>query len=198
MINKNVFWIFALMLMIITLSGSLSNALEVNENFLDEVLELNDAHEDQPIYGYSGFPLYSNVENCSEENIQEEDEIVIQSPPREEILRPVASQPQHQPKRQPQPQPQPQRQPQRQPQHQHQHQPQPQPQPQHQPQPQPQPQHQPQYQPRPNPHHQNHNHHHHPHRIPVNLQKPQPIINPNMKSENEMLGGYSGQFYAPF
>ena len=78
---NNMFWIFALMLMIITITGSLNSALNVHENFLEEVLEMNE-NTNEPIQGYDYYPLLANLQSdCNEEVIEEEEEVIIQPPP---------------------------------------------------------------------------------------------------------------------
>ena len=80
---KNIFWIFALMLMIITVSGCLSNAIYVHENFLEEVLEINE-NTNEPVQGYDYYPLLAPLKtDCTnEESVEEE---VIQQPPVEKV-----------------------------------------------------------------------------------------------------------------
>lgn len=64
--THNIFWIFALFLMIITVSGSLNNAIQFSENFLEEVLELNSNEE--PLLAYDNYPLLANSDvRCTEE-----------------------------------------------------------------------------------------------------------------------------------
>lgn len=84
---KNIFWIFALMLMIITVTGSLNNSLYVHENFLDEVLEINEI-TNEPVQGYDHYPLLANLKaDCTEEKTEEEEvpEKIFVPPPVEKV-----------------------------------------------------------------------------------------------------------------
>ena len=73
---NQLFWIFALMLMIITISGSFSNALNVHENFLEEVLEINE-NTNEPVQGYDYYPLLANLKSdCTDEEVVEEEEVI--------------------------------------------------------------------------------------------------------------------------
>lgn len=86
---NQLFWIFALMLMIITISGSFNNALNVHENFLEEVLEMNE-DTNEPVQGYDYYPLLANLKSeCTDEEVfEEEEEVVV---PKEVIVQPPPS-----------------------------------------------------------------------------------------------------------
>lgn len=74
---NQLFWIFALMLMIITISGSFNNALNIHENFLEEVLEINE-DTNEPVQGYDYYPLLANLKSdCTNEEVVEEEEEII-------------------------------------------------------------------------------------------------------------------------
>lgn len=73
---NNLFWIFTLMLMIITISGSLNSAINVHENFLEEVLEINE-NTNEPIKGYDYYPLLATLKSDCDNSTEEEEEDVV-------------------------------------------------------------------------------------------------------------------------
>lgn len=123
---KNIFWIFALMLMIITVSGSLNNSIYVHENFLEEVLEINE-NTNEPVQGYDYYPLLATLKSdCDEEDTHEEsieEEEVIA--PKKMYVPPVE-------------------------------------------------------------------------KVPIQMNKPQPVVKKNVQSVPQMITGYDGRFLAPF
>ena len=82
---KNIFWLFVVLLMLITLTGSLDGAIKFRENFLEEVLDLNDT-TNEPVQGYDYYPVHFPVEHkkptttcddhVDEEHVEEEEHII--------------------------------------------------------------------------------------------------------------------------
>ena len=86
---KNIFWLFVVLLMLITLTGSLDGAIKFRENFLEEVLDLNDT-TNEPVQGYDYYPVHYPIEHkkptttcddhVDEEELVEEEEKIIEPP----------------------------------------------------------------------------------------------------------------------
>ena len=61
---KNTFWMFSVMLMLITLISSMGGGIRFRENFVQEVLDLNDNTSDPPM-GYDYYPIQYPVKDSS-------------------------------------------------------------------------------------------------------------------------------------
>ena len=82
---KNIFWLFVVLLMLITLTGSLDGAIQFRENFLEEVLDLNDT-TNEPVQGYDYFPVHYPVDHkkvatTCDDHVEEEEEIIAEPKP---------------------------------------------------------------------------------------------------------------------
>ena len=59
---RDTFWMFAVMLMLITLTSSLGGGIRYRENFVDEVLDANDDGSADPPQGYDYYPVHHPTE----------------------------------------------------------------------------------------------------------------------------------------
>lgn len=62
---KDAFWMFAIILMIITLISSIGGGIRYRENFIEEVFDMNDSSVDPPT-GYDYYPIHHPVKAVSE------------------------------------------------------------------------------------------------------------------------------------
>lgn len=69
---KNTFWMFAIMLMLITLISSMGGGIRYRENFIDEVLDINNDNTVDAPQGYDYYPVHHPSELPTEDDHAEE------------------------------------------------------------------------------------------------------------------------------
>ena len=84
---NDTFWMFAIMLMLITLISSIGGGIRYRENFLDEVLDLNDSTLDPPT-GYDYYPVHhpAKLESAVKKVSFEDDKKIEEEDKEEEVL----------------------------------------------------------------------------------------------------------------
>lgn len=66
---KNTFWMFAIMLMLITLISSMGGGIRYRENFVDEVLDINNDNTADAPQGYDYYPVHHPADDDGAEEV---------------------------------------------------------------------------------------------------------------------------------